>query len=221
MADICARASSMLTPSFRRATPSRLWQLRLVSHWPDGPKRHPELDRAAQGEVERPGQHSDDRARRAIERGRLPDDIGARAEVGVPGGVADDCHARSIRHVVSVVEVAAGDRRDAERLEEARADAPAAHGNEAGRRGQREAPRVVHVEAAEDGLLALPVHEVRMRHVRVRHLPRALGDFDEPRRIVIGQGLDERGVGERVDRQRGAEPERHRDDRCDGEARAP
>ncbi len=134
IADICARASSMRDAVLQARDAEEVVAAAVGLTRPDRSKRHPELDGAAQREVERCGQDADDRARRAVERGRLPDDVGARAEVGVPGGVADDRHSRSIRHVVSVVEVAAGDRRDAQRLEEARADAPAAHRHETGRR---------------------------------------------------------------------------------------
>ena len=58
------RASRSSTPSFRRPTPSRLWQLRrgqAAAGWPASVR--PELARPAGRELEGRGQHADDGVR--------------------------------------------------------------------------------------------------------------------------------------------------------------
>ncbi len=117
-------------------------------------------------------------------------------------------------------EVAAEDRLDAQRAEEAAADLHARHHHAAARRRQHVPALPVGLEAAEHRVHRLPVAEVLVRQVRARDLRVRLRHVDEPIRVGVGQRPQQRRLDEAEDGEAAAHAEGQDEDRGDGQARA-
>jgi hypothetical protein len=73
-------------------------------------------------------------------------------------------------------------------------------------------------DAREAAAALAHVEEVRIRELARRLAGRALPDLDQPLRVAVGQGPQQRRLDGREDRRVRADAERQRDDRDRGEA---
>ena len=130
------------------------------------------------GEVEIPGEHSDDSVRVSIEVDHLADYVLASTESALPSPIAKQDGTWDGGLVFFIMEVPAEDRGNAESMEEARAYTCAVRLLHAGGRLQHKAVRRVNVKRLKDGVLLLPVEVVEIGEVETGAQRDAFKDDD-------------------------------------------
>ncbi len=164
-----------------------------------GMKRGPEQRSARRRKQKVSRQHADDGVGIPAERDRLSDDILPPAKEPLPRRVTQHDGARRTRQVLALVEMAAENWRDAERLEEAVGDARALHDLRAFGRRQHVAALVVYIQRAENVVAAAPVEQIVIGKIGARNALHALGSAHQTVRRPVRQRLQQSRIHERED----------------------
>jgi hypothetical protein len=184
-------------------------------------ERRPDVGVPARREIELRVHDADHRVRFRVELNRPADRARRSAEVPLPEGAAQNGDAIRARHTFLGEKRAAEHGVDAEDREESRRRTQARHIEGLAAPGEGVAQRLEGRHRSDGARLFLPVAECQRRH-QVREAGGILlPQHDEPRRIPVGQLVQEHRFDHAEDRGVRADAEDEREDRDRGKRRLP
>ena len=185
----------------------------------DGARSGPEFCLAQRSELKIGRKDANDRVRHAVQRDGLSHYILPRAKSLLPRRVAQHHALRRGGLVFSRMEVASQKRRHAQSAEESVAYFHRWNRFRRFAGRQQITAGLVNIEGRKDLIELFPVGIIRKGKIGAWNQCDALGHPHQPRRVGIGQGLDQRRINEAEDRDAGANAQRENDDRGKGKPR--